>query len=63
VFRRREAEDVLPGSEAATLYGELNADSAVADLVIQPETADKVEESSCIPMFRHNMVDYHPFNG
>jgi hypothetical protein len=40
VFRRREAEGVLPSGEAAALYGELNADIAAADLVIQPETAD-----------------------
>jgi hypothetical protein len=59
----QEAECVLPDSEAATFYGELNADSAVANLVIQPETADKAEESSCFPMFRHNVVDYHPFSG
>ena len=52
-----------PGSEAATFYGELNADSAVANLVIQPKTADKAEESSCFPMFRHYVVDYHPFSG
>ena len=45
----QEAECVLPDSEAATFYGKLNADSAVANLVIQPETADKAEESSCIP--------------
>jgi hypothetical protein len=48
--------------KAATLYGELNADIAGANLVIQPETADKAEESSCIPLFHHNVVDYHPVN-
>jgi hypothetical protein len=47
----------------ATFYGELNADIAGANLVIQPETADKAEESFFIPLFRHNMVDYHPVNG
>ena len=33
VFRRREAEGVLPSGEAAALYAELNADIAVADIV------------------------------
>jgi hypothetical protein len=59
----QEAECVLPDSEAATFYGELNADIAGANLVIQPEAADKAEESSFIPLFRHNVVDYHPVNG
>jgi predicted nucleic acid-binding protein len=38
VFRRREAEGVLPRGEAAALYDELNADIASADIVMQPET-------------------------
>ena len=41
VFRRREAEGVLPSGEAAALYDELTADIAAADIVIQPETADR----------------------
>ena len=32
VFRRREAEGVLPSGEAAALYDELTADIAVADI-------------------------------
>ena len=40
MFRRREAEGVLPSGEAAVLYDELTADIAVADIVIQPEMAD-----------------------
>jgi uncharacterized protein with PIN domain len=44
VFRRREAEGVLPSGEAAALYAELNADIAAADIVIQPETADMERE-------------------
>ena len=40
VFRRREAEGVLPSGEAAALYDELTADIAAADIVIQPETAE-----------------------
>ena len=44
VFRRREAEGVLPSGEAAALYVELNADIAIADIVIQPETADMERE-------------------
>jgi predicted nucleic acid-binding protein len=40
VFRRREAEGVLPIGEAAALYDELTADIAAADIVIQPETGD-----------------------
>ena len=44
VFRRREAEGVLPSDEAAALYDELTADIAVADIVIQPETADMERE-------------------
>ena len=43
VFRQREAEGVLPSGEAAALYDELTAD-AVADIVIQPETADMERE-------------------
>jgi len=43
-FRRREAEGVLPSGEAAVLYDELVADIAVADIVIQPETADMERE-------------------
>jgi hypothetical protein len=39
VFRRREAEGVLPTGEAAALYDELTADIAAAHIVIQPETA------------------------
>jgi hypothetical protein len=42
---------MFPDSEAATLYGELNADIAGANLVIQPETADKAEER-----FLHSVV-------
>ena len=44
VFRRREAEGVLPSGEAAALYVELNADIAGSDIVIQPETADMERE-------------------
>jgi predicted nucleic acid-binding protein len=44
VFRRREAEGVLPSGGATALYVELNADIAVADIVIQPETADMERE-------------------
>jgi predicted nucleic acid-binding protein len=40
VLRRREAEGVLLSGEAAALYGELNADIAATDIVIQSETAD-----------------------
>jgi predicted nucleic acid-binding protein len=40
VFRRREAEGVLPIGEAAALYDELTADIEAADIVIQPETSD-----------------------
>ena len=39
-FRRREAEGVLLSGEAATLYSELHADIAAADVLIQPETVD-----------------------
>jgi predicted nucleic acid-binding protein len=45
VFRRREAEGVLPSGEAAAFYDELTADIAAADIVIQPETADMERES------------------
>jgi predicted nucleic acid-binding protein len=38
VFWRREAEGVLLSGEAAVLYGELNADIAAADILIQAET-------------------------
>jgi predicted nucleic acid-binding protein len=44
VFRRREAEGVLPIGEAAALYGELNGDIAATDLVILPERADMERE-------------------
>jgi predicted nucleic acid-binding protein len=44
VLRRREAEGALPGGGAAVLYVELNSDIAVADIVIQPETADMERE-------------------
>ena len=44
VFRRREAEGVLPRGEAASLYGELNADIAIGNIVIQPETPDLERE-------------------
>ena len=48
VFRRREAEGVLPSGEAAVLYEELTADIAVADIVIQPETADMEREFGAV---------------
>jgi predicted nucleic acid-binding protein len=48
VFRRREAEGVLPSGEAAALYDELTADIAVADIVIQPETADMEREFGAV---------------
>ena len=48
VFRRREAEGVLPSGEAAALYSELNADIAAADIVIQPETADMEREFGAV---------------
>ena len=44
VFWRREAEGVLLSGEAAVLYGELNADIAAADILIQPETVDLERE-------------------
>jgi len=44
VFRRREAEGVLPSGEAAAFYDELTADIAAADILIQPETADMERE-------------------
>lgn len=44
VFRRREAEGVLPRGEAEVLYGELHADIAAADILIQTETADMERE-------------------
>ena len=40
MLRRREAEGVLQGGDAAALYSELKADIAAADIVIQPETLD-----------------------
>ena len=48
MFRRREAEGVLPSGEAAALYSELNADIAAADIVIQPETADMEREFGAV---------------
>ena len=48
VFRRREAEGVLPSGEAAALYDELTADIAAADIVIQPETADTEREFGAV---------------
>jgi len=50
VFRRREAEGVLPSGEAAALYDELTADIAAADIVIQPETADVRQRSAALLM-------------
>jgi hypothetical protein len=47
-FGRREAEGVLPSGEAAALYDELTADIAVADIVIQPETADMEREFGAV---------------
>jgi predicted nucleic acid-binding protein len=44
VFWRRESESVLLSGEAAMLYGELNADIAAADILIQPETVDVERE-------------------
>jgi hypothetical protein len=41
VFRRREAEGVLPSGESASLYDELTADIAATDIVIQPDTPDR----------------------
>ena len=48
VFRRREAEAVLPSGEAAALYEELTADIAAADIVIQPETPDTEREFGAV---------------
>ena len=48
VFRRREAEGVLPSGEAAALYEELTADIAAADIVIQPETPDTEREFGAV---------------
>jgi len=48
VFRRREAEGVLPSGEAAALYDELTADIAAADIVIQPDTADMEREFGAV---------------
>ena len=50
VFRRREAEGVLPSGEAAVLYDELTTDIAVADIVIQPETADMRQRAAAVLM-------------
>jgi hypothetical protein len=50
VFRRREAESILPSREAAALYGELTADIAAADIVIQPETADMRQRAAAMQM-------------
>jgi uncharacterized protein with PIN domain len=50
VFRRREAEGVLPSGEAAALYDELTADIAAADIVIQPETADMRQRAAAMLM-------------
>ena len=50
VFRRREAEGVLPSGEAAALYDELTADIAAADIVIQPETADMRQRAAALLM-------------
>ena len=44
VFRRRETEGVLLSGDAAVLYGELNADIAATDIVIQPDTVDVERE-------------------
>jgi hypothetical protein len=43
VFRRREAEGVLPS-------GELTADIATTDIVIQPETADMRQRAAAMLM-------------
>ena len=48
VFRRREAEGILPSGEAAALYGQLTADIAAADIVIQPEAADTEREFGAV---------------
>ena len=50
VFRGREAEGVLPSGEAAALYDELTADIAVADIVVQPETADMRQRAAAVLM-------------
>jgi hypothetical protein len=50
VFRRLEAEGVLPSGEAAALYDELTADIAAADIVIQPETADMRQRAAAMLM-------------
>ena len=50
VFRRREAEGVLPSGEAAALYDELTADIAAADILIQPETADMRQRAAALLM-------------
>jgi predicted nucleic acid-binding protein len=38
----------LPSGEAAALYGQLTADIAAADIVIQPETADTEREFGAV---------------
>jgi len=43
-FGGGKAEGVLPSGEAAALDGELNADIAATDIVIQSETADMERE-------------------
>jgi hypothetical protein len=48
VFRRREAEGILPSGESASLYDELTADIAATDIVIQPETADTEREFGAV---------------
>jgi predicted nucleic acid-binding protein len=48
VFRRREAEGVLPIGEAAALYDELTADIEATNIVIQPETAKVAGEPEFI---------------
>jgi hypothetical protein len=48
VSRRPKAEGILPSGEAAALYGQLTADIAAADIVIQPETADTEREFGAV---------------
>ena len=50
VFRRREAEGVLPSGESASLYDELTTDIAATDIVIQPETADMRQRAAAMLM-------------
>jgi predicted nucleic acid-binding protein len=42
------AEGVLPSGESASLYDELTADIAAADIVIQPETPDTEREFGAV---------------